>query len=51
MIKKRNGLESQFLIENIIKGYWVFGLLPLSGILMNTNEHNVSETGSVSVPT
>jgi hypothetical protein len=29
--------------------YWVFGLRPSSGILKNTKEHNVSETGSVSV--
>jgi hypothetical protein len=29
--------------------YWVFGLLPSFGILKNTKEHNVSETGSVSV--
>jgi hypothetical protein len=26
--------------------YWVFGLRPSSGILENTKEHNVSETGS-----
>jgi hypothetical protein len=32
-------------------GYWVFGLRPLSGILMNTKEHNVSETGCVFVLT
>jgi hypothetical protein len=29
--------------------YWVFGLCPSSGILKNTGEHNVSETGSVYV--
>jgi hypothetical protein len=28
--------------------YWVFGLCPSSGILKNTKEHNISETGSVS---
>jgi hypothetical protein len=28
--------------------YWVFGLCPSSGILKNTKEHNVLETGSVS---
>jgi hypothetical protein len=28
--------------------YWAFGLRPSSGILKNTEEHNVSETGSVS---
>jgi hypothetical protein len=27
--------------------YWVFELCPLSGILKNTKEHNVSETGPV----
>jgi hypothetical protein len=31
------------------QGYWVFGLCPSSCILKNTKEHNVSETGSVSV--
>jgi hypothetical protein len=30
------------------RDYWVFGLCPPSGILRNTNEHSVSETGSVS---
>jgi hypothetical protein len=30
------------------RSYWVFGLCPSSGIL-KTKEHNVSETGSVSV--
>jgi hypothetical protein len=29
--------------------YWVFGLCPSSGILKNTEECNVSETGSVSI--
>jgi hypothetical protein len=29
--------------------YWGFGLCPSSGILKNTREHKVSETGSVSV--
>jgi hypothetical protein len=29
------------------KNFWVFGLLPLSGIL-ETRKHDVSETGSVS---
>jgi hypothetical protein len=29
--------------------YWVFGLRPLSGILTNKKEHNVLETGSVSI--
>jgi hypothetical protein len=28
---------------------WVLGLRPSSGILKNTEGHNVSETGSVSV--
>jgi hypothetical protein len=31
-----------------IQDYWLFGLCPSSGIL-KTREHNVSETGSVSV--
>jgi hypothetical protein len=31
------------------QNYWVFGLCPSSGIL-ETRKHNVSETGSVSVP-
>jgi hypothetical protein len=31
------------------RNYRVFGLCPLSRILKNTREHNVSETGSVSV--
>jgi hypothetical protein len=31
------------------RNYWVFGLHPSSGILKNTREHNVSETGFVSV--
>jgi hypothetical protein len=30
------------------RNYWVFGLCPSSGIL-KYREHNVSETGSVSV--
>jgi hypothetical protein len=30
-----------------IQDYWVFGLCPSSGI-QKTEEHNVSETGSVS---
>jgi hypothetical protein len=30
------------------QNYWVFGLLPSSGILENI-KHDVSETGSVSV--
>jgi hypothetical protein len=29
--------------------YWGFGLCPLSGILKNTKEHDVFETGPVSV--
>jgi hypothetical protein len=29
--------------------YWVFGLFLSSGILRNTKEHNVSETGSACV--
>jgi hypothetical protein len=29
--------------------YWVFGLCPPSGILEDTEEHNLSETGSVSI--
>jgi hypothetical protein len=29
--------------------YWVFGLCPLSEILKNTKEHNILETGSVSL--
>jgi hypothetical protein len=29
--------------------YWDFGLCPRSGILQNIKEHNVSETGSVSI--
>jgi hypothetical protein len=33
----------------ITQNYWVFGLSPSSGILKNTREDNVSETGSVSV--
>jgi hypothetical protein len=31
-----------------MKNYWVFGLYPLSGIL-KSKEHNISETGSVSI--
>jgi hypothetical protein len=31
-----------------IQNYWVFGLRPSSSIL-KTKEHNVSETGSVSI--
>jgi hypothetical protein len=31
------------------RNYWVFGLFASSGIL-KTREHNVSVTGSVSVP-
>jgi hypothetical protein len=31
------------------RDYWVIGICPSSGILKNTKEHNVSETGSVSV--
>jgi hypothetical protein len=39
----------QFLQTIIItENYWVFGLLPLSGIL-ETRKHDVSETGSVFV--
>jgi hypothetical protein len=30
------------------QNYWVFGLFPSSGII-GTREHNISETGSVSV--
>jgi hypothetical protein len=30
--------------------YLVFGLCPLYGILKNSEEHNVKETGSVSIP-
>jgi hypothetical protein len=33
---------------NFLQDYWVFGLCPSSGIPKNTEEHNVSETGSVS---
>jgi hypothetical protein len=29
------------------RNYWNFGLRPSAGILKNTQEHNVSETGSV----
>jgi hypothetical protein len=29
--------------------YWVFGLYPSSGILKDTEEHRVSETGTVTV--
>jgi hypothetical protein len=29
--------------------YWGFGLFPLSNILENTNEHNILETGLVSI--
>jgi hypothetical protein len=35
--------------EEAVQNYWVFGLYPLSDI-PKTREHNVSETGSVSVP-
>jgi hypothetical protein len=31
------------------RGYWVFGLCLLSGFIMDTKEHDVSETRSVSV--
>jgi hypothetical protein len=31
------------------KDYLVFALCPLFGILKTTEEHNVSETGSVSI--
>jgi hypothetical protein len=31
------------------RDYWEFELYPSSGILNNTQEHNVSETGPVSV--
>jgi hypothetical protein len=30
--------------------YWVFGLSPSPGIVKNTNEHSVSESGSVFIP-
>jgi hypothetical protein len=33
----------------IVQNYWVFGLHPSSGTLKRTKEHDVSETGSVSV--
>jgi hypothetical protein len=29
--------------------YWVFGHYPSSGIPKNTKDHNVTETGSVSI--
>jgi hypothetical protein len=32
-----------------LKNYWIFGLCPSFDILKETKEHNVSETGSVSV--
>jgi hypothetical protein len=31
-----------------LKGYWVFGVCPSSGIL-KTREHNIFATGSLSV--
>jgi hypothetical protein len=31
------------------QNYWVFGLYPLPSILKNMKEHNILETGSVSV--
>jgi hypothetical protein len=31
-----------------MRAYWALGLCPSPGILKNTKQHNVSETGSVS---
>jgi hypothetical protein len=31
------------------QNYWIFGLSPTSGIQKKTKEHNVSDTGSLSV--
>jgi hypothetical protein len=35
-------------MEYNTQNYWVFGLLPLSGIV-EARKHDVSETGSVSI--
>jgi hypothetical protein len=40
--------DTYIQLEDYTRNYWVFGLCSLSGIL-KTREHNVSETGSVSV--
>jgi hypothetical protein len=44
-------MKSAFLGIKSFWNYWVFGLCPLSIILKNKNkrEHNVLETGSVSI--
>jgi hypothetical protein len=39
-----NGLP---IVKN--QDYWVFGLCPSSSFINTTKEHNVSETGSISV--
>jgi hypothetical protein len=41
-------LVAQLVTTQRIQNYWVFGLLPSSGIL-NTRKHNVLETGAVSI--
>jgi hypothetical protein len=43
----RKELTGRELQNEELHDYWVSGLCPSSGIL-NTREHNVSETGSVS---
>jgi hypothetical protein len=35
-------------MKHNVQDYWIFGLCPSSGIVKK-EEHNVSETGSVSV--
>jgi hypothetical protein len=37
------------MMEYNTQDYWVFGFSPSSGILKDAKEHNVSETGSVSI--
>jgi hypothetical protein len=44
--------EGEVAISNLkryTENYWVFGLCPSSRILETRKQHNVSETGSVSV--
>jgi hypothetical protein len=38
----------RFSVKLVERNYWIFGLCPSSGIL-DAREHDVSETGSVSV--
>jgi hypothetical protein len=45
-----NRLEMILTMVYAVRNYWAYGLCPSSGVQkQETEEHNVSETGSVSV--